>query len=113
MLRENAVQLIEVLDHEKDALFSGDFSRLATLASDKKALEDALLAGSFSADQLKEIERKTAENERLFGSAIRGVKAAQTRLHDMTEVRTGLSLYTKDGAKMRIARGGKSLQKKA
>jgi len=108
-----AKELMLVLEAEKDALIKGDLLALSELSAKKQALETALETESFSEKQLRRIALKAAENERLFLSAIRGVKAARTRLSDMADVRSGLSLYTKDGAKMRVPRGGKSLQKKA
>lgn len=113
-MRHNQAQsLMQVLDAEKDALIKGNLHELADLAEKKQALETALQAEVFSENQVRQIATKAAENERLYLAAIRGVKTARTRLNDMADVRSGLSLYTKDGAKMRVPRGGKSLEKKA
>ena len=68
-----------ILDDSRAALLAGDMARLADLAA---ALADASPPAEPAA--LRRLRRKAERNAQLLAAALKGIRAAQRRLQDLT-----------------------------
>lgn len=113
MSHKIANELEAILDRERTALISGDLAALANLSEQKDVLEQEFKKRRLPADKLAMLAKKGESNARLFKSALTGLKSAQNRLKDISDVRSGLSHYTQQGARQHESTTATSLERKA
>lgn len=105
-------RLIALFDREYDALKAGHLALLAGMAEEKAQLETTLVNSRPSAEDLEILRVKAACNADMLAAAIRGVKAAQMRLAELSQVREVLSVYSSEGEMKRVPTGRSGLERK-
>ena len=105
--------LMAVLEEERAAIRSGTLADLPALAARKTALAQDVAMLRLPADVARRIDRALRRNARLLIATCDGIKAAQSRLTALEEVRSGLSLYTAAGDRTTVARRTGTLERKA
>ena len=105
--------MLELLAREREAIRTAEYDLLDTLAAEKADRFATLMRDGADSDLLERVQKSLAINQTLLAAAISGVKAAQSRLRDMQNVRQELTVYDRAGqmAPVRTARPG--LEKKA
>ena len=113
-MRESVItQLHQILDQERNALITADFSMLGSFVSQKEDLLLQMEEDSPSRNVLRPIRQKMDENLTLLAAAIKGVAAAGERLSDLQNVKTGLSVYDHAGRLELVRTHNPALEKKA
>lgn len=102
-----------VLEQEKLALLSGDFTVLDSLAPEKAALFSRLELLHSDAASLLKITEKLDENQTLLVAAIKGVASARDRLDALSHVQKTLSVYDHSGRVEFVPNRRPALEKKA
>jgi len=102
-----------VLEQEKLALLSGDFTVLDSLAPEKAALFSRLELLHPDATSLLKITAKLDENQTLLAAAIKGVASARDRLDALSHVQKTLSVYDHSGRVEFVPNRRPALEKKA
>ena len=105
-------KLIALLDREHDALKAGHLALLAGMADEKSQLEKQLPGSRPTAEDLEILRAKAACNADMLAAAIRGVKAAQTRLAELSQVREVLSIYGPEGQMKHVSTRRSDLERK-
>ncbi|MBN2740952.1 MAG: hypothetical protein JXR35_08630 [Rhodobacteraceae bacterium] len=108
---DKTAELIDLLRLERDTIRTGDFSTLVEMA-DRKEILIAELAGS-DPTRLEELKIIAAENHRLLGAALQGVRAAQRRLKAIISASKGFNAYDESGKMKPIRRSDGSLEHRA
>lgn len=113
-MRSNAMtDLLAVLDREGDALRAGDLSALPGIAEEKTRLSVEVKKQRVTQHQLEILRAKASANASLLAAAIRGIKAARTRLDALSEVRDVLSVYGPTGDIKRVPTRPSDVERKA
>jgi flagellar biosynthesis/type III secretory pathway chaperone len=113
-MANSAIQdLLAVLDREGEALRIGDLAEIAVIADEKSKLGLALESQSATQAELEILRAKASANASLLAAAIRGIKAARSRLEALSEVRDTLSVYGPTGQLDRVATGQSDVERKA
>ena len=94
---QTAETLHALLRTEREAILSGDLSRLAETAGRKEALIEDLMAEVPTPEAAERIRREAAELLTLLEAGKRGIAAARARLEEQEAARAGLSTYGPEG----------------
>jgi hypothetical protein len=105
--------MIEVLDREGKALQMGDLAALSEIAEAKMALSLSLHQSRATKQELEILRAKASANANLLAAAIRGIKAARSRLDALAEVRGVLSVYGPAGKLERVPTRQSDVERKA
>lgn len=106
-------QLLAVLDQEGAALRNGDLGALPEIAEQKIKLSAEIQKQTFDQKQLEILRAKASANASLLAAAIRGIKAARSRLDALSEVRDVLSVYGPAGQIERVPTKRSDVERKA
>ncbi|WP_394155466.1 hypothetical protein [Loktanella salsilacus] len=113
MYNLTAEALLKLLEKERKSITSGDFHSLAEFAEKKSSLSQSLSTTALPAPVLAQIHSDLKRNSKLLLAICDGIESAQSRLKAISEVRTGLSLYTANGERQIVARCADTLERKA
>lgn len=105
--------LLAVLDREGVALRKGDLAALPLIAEEKEKFSAALETQRASQAELEILRAKASANASLLAAAIRGIKAARSRLEAISEVRDVLSVYGPSGQLDRVSTRQSDVERKA
>ena len=105
--------VLALLDAEYDALLRGDLASLPDFLPRKLALEDSLAKKPPARAELARIARAAERNATMLRAAMAGVEATLSRLRAMAAVRDELTTYTAEGALAKVAKTGRTLERKA
>ncbi len=95
--------LDDLLEQERNALFSGELEKLVGLIERKRKLIETLdTLGLTGTDELNTLKSKAARNQALLDSALKGIKSVSTRLATLQKVRKSLDTYDAKGRKLTI-----------
>lgn len=89
--------LLALLQSEAEAVITGQYAVIDSLAGRKLALFQQLGQAQATSDDLRLLRDALARNQSLFAAAIRGANAAKDRLADLRKVRAGLQVYDPSG----------------
>ena len=89
--------LIKFLALEKQWLLSGDIPKVLSRSEEKSALLQDLSHIQLSNHVLKSISLQLSENQKLIAAALRGIRNAKSRLNELENVRSGLTVYDQHG----------------
>ncbi|SDH31654.1 hypothetical protein [Alloyangia pacifica] len=95
-------EFLALLDEERRALLSGEFTRLPELDRAKQACAMRYMAQPVRAPALLAALRR---NQRLLGSALQGLAAVRSRLSDWERLSQRMETYGPDGQKTGIGHG--------
>lgn len=90
-------QFLQLLEQERVAIISADFTKIDSLAEQKTALFEQAVSRIKSKETLADVQRSLRRNEALLLAAIEGVSAARIRLNAIREVRESLRVYDEAG----------------
>ena len=92
-------KLSALLEAEKQLLLSGQLDRLSDLEAQKSALIAQMSAENWPVDkaQTAVLRRRAQENGQLYEAALKGIKRANARLHDVKSVLSELKTYSGRG----------------
>tara|TARA_B110000902_G_scaffold210825_1_gene241332 strand:+ start:316 stop:657 length:342 start_codon:yes stop_codon:yes gene_type:complete len=93
MVNSTATQLLEILNHEREAIIQANFLAVDHCVAKKETLLTALNNSPVVTRTLTKIRSALKENQTLITSAIAGVQAARTRVAELKDVRMGLRVY--------------------
>ncbi len=94
------VSLDDVLEAERSALLKGDLDILASMASRKEGLIEALNAAETSdVAALKLLDIKVRRNQDLLNNALEGIRKVARRMAAFRRVQATLETYDQNGAK--------------
>jgi len=118
MTHETSVILDQIgalLDVEKQLLLSGQLDALDDLGAQKSALLEQIQHSDIppNAAQSAALRRRAHENGQLYEAALRGIRRANTRLHDVKSVLSELKTYSGRGTIRSDGVGGPSVSIKA
>lgn len=107
--------LSDLLARQKDAVRRGELAALPSLAEQLAEHLDALVQhpvqiGRASMDRLK---GQTEENQRLLGAALRGVRAAAGRLHEIAGVAREFKTYDSHGQSASVSIASGTMERRA
>lgn len=105
--------LLAVLDREGIALQNGDLAALPLIAEEKSRFSAALETELATQAELEILRAKASANASLLAAAIRGIKAARSRLDALSEVRGVLSVYGPSGQLDRVQTKQSDVERKA
>lgn len=108
-----AAELLALLEQERQAIRTASFDVLDALAEKKTTIFAALTQSATEPSDLGKIQKGLAENQALLAAAIAGVKAAQTRIQALHDVRHELTVYDQSGQLARVTAARPGLEKKA
>jgi flagellar biosynthesis/type III secretory pathway chaperone len=108
-------QLSSLLDVEKQLLLSGQLDALGDLGAQKSALIEQMSRGEIpvNAAQSSVLRRRAQENGQLYEAALKGIRRANARLHDVKSVLSELKTYSGRGTIRSDGVGGPSMSFKA
>jgi flagellar biosynthesis/type III secretory pathway chaperone len=108
-------QIGALLDAEKQLLLSGQLDALEGLGAQKSALMEQMQRSEMppNAAQSAALRRRAHENGQLYEAALRGIRRANTRLHDVKSVLSELKTYSGRGTIRSDGIGGPSVSIKA
>jgi len=92
-------QLNALLDAEKQLLLRGQLDGLSDLEVKKSALIAQMNTAGWPADRTKTavLKRRAQENGQLYEAALKGMRRANARLHDVRSVLRELKTYSGRG----------------
>lgn len=105
--------ILDLLVAERQAILTGDFDALPTLAVRKESLFGLLEAGQVTVPGLRQIGAQVSRNQRLLAAALRGLREVSDRLGLVRDMRQGFSTYDRQGQKSVVAAGKPAFEHKA
>ncbi|MBD3785498.1 MAG: hypothetical protein IE922_00825 [Sphingomonadales bacterium] len=109
---EEAVdRLVDLLRLEREAIRQGEFDSLTDLA-ERKAAAMSALAGT-PMKKLMTAQQMALENQRYLNAALKGVKAAQTRLQIILKAAQGFNSYDHTGRARAISQDSGTVERRA
>ncbi|MCR9085365.1 MAG: flagellar biosynthesis protein FlgN [Rhodobacteraceae bacterium] len=114
LINDNAAEIEDLLDAERDALLEGDFDAVRDLKDRKEELLASLLEhrAGLSPESYAQLSEKAARNQSLLAGAARGIAAVRQRLQEIRDARTGNVSYDAEGRRPTPLRAS-SLEKRA
>ena len=102
-IKEIFAQLDDVLEHEREALITGNLEALTDLLEKKERLFDMFEQVSFDdRGHLEALHEKVTRNQALLDSALQGIKAVSERMATLRRVRRSLETYDQTGRRTEI-----------
>ena len=108
-----AAELLALLEQERQAIRTASFDVLDALAEKKAEIFATVTQSGAEPGDLGRIQKGLAENQALLAAAIAGVKAAQTRIQALHDVRRELTVYDQSGQLARVTAARPGMEKKA
>lgn len=110
--QDTAIEELEgLLRIERQVLLQGAIAELGEMADRKQFLLQRLRG--VETDRLAPLLRLAEENQRLIGAALRGIRAAQSRLSQIRRAIGGVGSYDKEGRARSIGSSHNSLERRA
>ena len=102
MNRSKFARLIDVLEREKDALLSGEYSAMSQIFLEKDKLTSQFDLSAIPRGVRTEILDIVERNQAIISAAIRGLKSASSQLDDERNGKSTSSIYTAGGLRAAI-----------
>jgi len=108
-------EIVDILDEERRRIRAAEFAGLGRIAALKADLVTRLevAAGPLHAGRLAGIAVASRDNLRLLEAALRGLRAARTRIEAIRGAARGLSLYDDRGRALSIVPAGGGVERRA
>lgn len=107
-------ELFEALGDEKEALLSGELSKLDTILKTKKdALTRLHRYETVPPTQYVKLRDMSHENQQLYSAALAGLRSAAQRILSVRHARNGFSVYTRDGLSRKLHERDQTRSKRA
>nr|WP_271515022.1 flagellar biosynthesis protein FlgN [Flavimaricola sp.] len=105
--------LLSLLDRERLALITGDYTLLDQLGPEKWDLLTQLPLLALQANDLRPVAERIDRNQRLLRAAILGARAGQGRIEVLKNLSQAFETYDKSGHRARIGERPNSIERKA
>lgn len=103
MARNDALEKMNrLLDQERSLLLKGDIAGLDPIAREKARLAPELGVTVTDEQNLQELRHKAMRNDQLLNAALKGVRAARTRLQEIRNGGAPMTTYGTDGQRHAI-----------
>lgn len=104
--------LAQVLKRERAALCCGDLHELTAIVASKQALLEQI-EGPADTPALEELRRQAQRNQALLEAALRGIRAALSRIAEIRQSVRQCDTYTPGGQIRTLRIGGGSTERRA
>lgn len=112
-MADPADHMFALLEEERAALLSAEFTHLPALAERKAQVAEGLASTPPGKAAAKAIRAGLDRNQMLLAAARSGLGAARRRIEQGRETQSGFDTYGPDGQVSRVSRDGGTLQRKA